>query len=163
MQQGEADQGQLLSFSSLGAEPRIDITLARRSRNTVLVWGIALIVLLLGMAITNRPVRQKAALIVGLALVSAIVPLVWDTASTARICNGVFYAACLLAPYYLVAGLVRWIVLGLRGLVGRIAGPAPSQVAAALVLALGTLLSANVRASHNRRVLNRRSLCPTTR
>ena len=109
VQQAGVDERQRLTFSSLGADPRIGITLARRNRNEVLVWGLALAVFVLGVALTTRPVRQKVALVFGLALASALLPLAWDTVSMARICNGVFYAASLLVPYYLAAGLVRWI------------------------------------------------------
>ena len=59
-------------------------------------------------------------------MAAALLPLVYDTVSMANLCNGVFYAASLLVPYYLAAGLVRWIVQWLRGLAGRIAGPAPA-------------------------------------
>ena len=122
------DQRQLLTFSSLGADPQIGITLARRNRTEALVWGVALAVFVLGVALTTRPVRQKAALVLGLALASALLPLAWDTVSMAELCNGVFYAASLLVPYYLAAGLVRWIVHGLRGLAGRMAGPAATRL-----------------------------------
>ena len=145
VQQTGMDERQLLTFSSLGADPQIGITLARRNRNEALVWGVALAVFVLGVALTRRPVRQKVALVLGLALASALLPLAWDTVSMARICNGVFYAASLLVPYYLAAGLVRWILQRLRGLVGRIAGPAPRPLRR-LVLALVTLLSATAQA-----------------
>ena len=135
---------QLLSFSSLGANPQIGITLARRTRTEALVWGVALAVFVLGVALTRRPVRQKAALVLGLALAAALIPLAWDTVSMANLCNGVFYAASLLVPYYLAAGLVRWFLQGLRGLAGRIGSP--TAVTTALVLALTLLLSATAQA-----------------
>ncbi len=147
VQQAGMDQRQLLTFSSLGADPHIGITLARRNRTEALAWFAFLAVFLLGVALTKRPLRQKAALVLGLALASALVPLAWDTVSMAEICNGVFYAASLLVPYYLVAGLVRWILRGLCGLAGRIGQPpAPAAVTAALVLALITLFSATTQA-----------------
>jgi autotransporter-associated beta strand protein len=148
LQPAGVDERQRLTFSSLGADPRIGITLARRNRNTVLVWGLALAAFVLGVAMTARPAREKIALVLGLALASALLPLVWDTVSFARICNGVFYAASLLVPYYLAAGLVRWVFCRLRGLVGRMAGPpaGPASVTAALVLAMALLLSATAQA-----------------
>jgi len=136
----------LLTFNSLGANPQINITLARRNRNTVLVWGLALAVFALGVALTRRPARQKAAMVLGLALASAVLPLAWDSVSFARICNGVFYAASLLAPYYLAAGAVRWIVHRLRGLAGRTVGQAPASAAVTLVLVLLLLASATAQA-----------------
>ena len=104
------DQRQLLTFHSLGVNPEIGITLARRNRKTVLVWGLAMAVFVLGVALTGRPVRQKVAFVLAIALASALLPLAWDSVSVAQICNGVFYATSLLAPYYLAAGLVRWIL-----------------------------------------------------
>ena len=122
------DQRQLLTFNSLGADPKIGITLACRNRNEVLVWGLALAVFVLGVALTTRPVRQKVALVLGLALASALLPLAWDTVSMARICNGVFYAASLLVPYYLAAGLVRWILqLAARASWAGWPAPAPAH------------------------------------
>ena len=108
VQQSGMDQRQLLTFNSLGANPQIGITLVRRNRTQALVWGVALAVFVLGMALTRRPVRQKIALVLGLGLASALLPLAWDTVSIAQLCNGVFYAASLLVPYYLAAGMVRW-------------------------------------------------------
>ncbi|MGO9115197.1 MAG: autotransporter-associated beta strand repeat-containing protein [Thermoguttaceae bacterium] len=140
------DERQLLTFSSLGADPQIEITFARRNRNTVLVWGLALAVFVLGVAITGRPVGQKVALVLGIALASALLPLAWDTVNFARICNGIFYAASLLVPYYLAAGLIRWILHGLHGLVGRFARPAPAPVITALVLLTATLFASTVQA-----------------
>ena len=67
VEQTGMDQRQLLTFNSLGADPQIGITLARRNRTEALVWGLALAVFVLGMALTTRPVRQKAALVLGLA------------------------------------------------------------------------------------------------
>ncbi len=140
------DERQLLTFQSLGDHPQIGITLARRNRSEALDWGVALAVFLLGVALTGRPVRQKAALVLGLGLASALLPLAYDDVSMAWLCNGVFYAASLLVPYYLVAGLVRWIVQRLRGLAGRINGPASASLSAALVLAIVTLFAATVQA-----------------
>ncbi|MGA2253586.1 MAG: autotransporter-associated beta strand repeat-containing protein [Thermoguttaceae bacterium] len=144
VQQTGTDERQMLTFNSLGANPQIGITLARRNRTEALVWGVALAVFVLGVALTRRPVRQKIALVLALGLAAAVLPLVYDTASMANLCNGVFYAASLLVPYYLVAGLVRWIIQWLRGLAGRIVGPAP--VATALVLALVMFFSATAQA-----------------
>ena len=146
VQQAAAGDQQLLTFTSLGADPQIGITLARRSRTEALVWGIALAVFVLGVALTGRPARQKVALVLGLALASALLPLAYDMLSLARICDGVFYAASLLAPYYLVAGFARWIVCRVRGLAGRITGTAAAHVPAAMVVALVALCSVAAQA-----------------
>ena len=59
VEQAGMDQRQLLTFSSLGANPQIGITLARRNRIEALAWGLALAVFVLGVALTTRPVRQR--------------------------------------------------------------------------------------------------------
>jgi autotransporter-associated beta strand protein len=146
VQQAQMDGRQVLTFNSLGASPQVGITLARRNRNTFLTWGLALAVFVLGMAMTRRPVRQKAAFVLVLALASALLPLAWDTVSFARICNGVFFAASLLVPYYLLAGLIRWILQGLRALANRLTGPTSASAAASIVLVLAILLSAAAQA-----------------
>jgi len=146
VQQSDIDKRQMLTFDSLGANPQISITLARRNRNTLLVWGLALAVFLLGVALTTRPVRQKVAFVFGLALLSSLLPLAWDTVSFARICNGVFYAASLLVPYFLAAGALRGIIHWLRRLVGRFIGQTPASVTVALVLTLVLLTSATAQA-----------------
>ncbi len=146
VQQAGTPQGQLVTFSSLGAAPEIDLTLARRNRVDALTWGLAIAMFLLGMALTNRPLRQKAALVLGLALVSAVLPLAWDTLSMVQLCNGVFYAACLLAPYYLVAGLARLIVERLRTPVGSASSLTAASVTAAIFLAVLISISATAQA-----------------
>ncbi len=148
VQQTGMDQRQLLTFSSLGADPQIGITLARRNRNAVLVWGLALAAFVLGVALTGRPVRQKIALVLGLALASALLPLAWDTVSFARICNGVFYAAACWCRITCLPALSAGSSLCCGGLAARITTPPapPASVTAALVLALVTLLSATARA-----------------
>ncbi len=161
VEQTGMDRRQLLTFTSLGADPHIGITLARRDRTESLVWGIALAVFLLGVALTRRPVRQKVALVLGLALASALVPLFYDTVSMAMLCNGVFYAASLLVPYYLAAGLVCWILGRLRGLASRITGTGSAAATVALVLALVTLLSAAAQAQPAEEKTSRQSVRST--
>ena len=53
VQQTGMDERQLLTFNSLGADPQIGITLARRNRTEALVWGLALAVFVLGVALTT--------------------------------------------------------------------------------------------------------------
>jgi hypothetical protein len=101
-----------------------------------LAWGLALAVLLVGMAMTNQPAGRKIMFIVGVALVATLVPVITARIELALVTNGMFYAACLLIPYYLVAGAVRWLVRKLRVM----AMPAAVATVAVIVLVAGTIL-----------------------
>ena len=59
---------------------------------------------------TNHPVRKKISYLFAVGLVATLAPLISDSLEVAEIGNMVFYAVCLLAPYYLLAGLVKWCV-----------------------------------------------------
>ena len=130
---------QIITFTSLGADPQVGITLADRNHIDVLSWAVGLLVFLGGVAWTRRPVRQKFALVLGLGLASALLPLAWDTVSMAMLCNAVFYAASLLVPYYLLAGLVCWIAKKISSVSSRWWG---NITTTALVIAALTFASA---------------------
>ena len=128
--------GEAVTFRSLGAEPRLGLIVANERRLESLAWGLALAVLLVGMAMTAQPLGRRVMFIVGVALVATLVPVITARIELALATNGMFYAACLLIPYYLVAGAARWAARKLRGM------PMPAAVAtvALVVLAVGTVL-----------------------
>ena len=97
----------VVTFRSLGVEPELVVTLANRSRLSSLGWAIALLVALIGVAKTRQTVRKKAAFIVAVAVAATLVPLLFGGIEVARVSNMAFFAACLLIPYYLAAGLFR--------------------------------------------------------
>ena len=99
--QSPSETDRVLTFRSLGVEPRLVVTLANQSRLSALGWGLALAVGLVGVAMTRRPARKKTAFILGVAIVATLLPLVTDSIEVAQVCNMLFYAACLLVPYYL--------------------------------------------------------------
>ena len=103
----------VLTFRSLGTEPELVLTLADRGRFDALAWGLALAVALVGVAMTNRPVRNKVSFIFAVALAATLLPLAWDDVEIVRTCNMVFFAASLLVPYYLLVGLLKWSLRGL--------------------------------------------------
>jgi hypothetical protein len=105
--QSPAETDRVLTFRSLGVEPLLVVTLTNQSRLSALAWGLALAVGLLGAAMTRKTVRKKAAFIFTVAIVATFVPLATNSIELAQLCNMLFYAACLLAPYYLLAGLAR--------------------------------------------------------
>jgi autotransporter-associated beta strand protein len=123
---------QVLTFTSLGADPEVVLSLADRNQIDSISWAAGLIAFLCGMAITRASVRQKVAFVLMLALASALVPLAWDATNVAAICNAVFYAASLLVAYYLAVGLIRSIVRVLANLSNRWLG---RTATAALVVA----------------------------
>jgi autotransporter-associated beta strand protein len=130
--QQAAGDAQVLNFTGLGTDPEVVLSLADRSQVNSISWAAGVIAFLFGMAITRGSVRQKVVFVLVLALVSALLPLAWDAASVAEVCNAVFYAASLLVPYYLAAGLIRWIIKGMSGASNRLLGRAAS---AALIFA----------------------------
>jgi autotransporter-associated beta strand protein len=138
------DGGQgTLTFQSLGEEPVLELTLAHRGRFEALGWALALALGLWGIAITGRPVRQKAALVLAAALAAAVLPLVWDNVAVAWQSNMVFYAASLLVPYYLLAGAVRWIAAWIGKLSPRQqSGGLPSGAATTATVLLAIAVAA---------------------
>ena len=106
--QTPSETERVLTFRSLGVEPQLTVTLVNQSRMSALGWGLALAVGLAGVAMTRRPARKKTVFILIVAMVATLLPLVIASIEVAEVCNMLFYAACLLVPYYLAAGLVRW-------------------------------------------------------
>ena len=103
------DADYVLIFRSLGAGPELAVTVVNRSRLESLAWGLALAIVLIGVAMTRRSVRTKVAFIFVVALAATLVPLLSESVELGDLCNAAFYAVSLLAPYYLVAGMVRWL------------------------------------------------------
>ena len=146
LQQPAAAAGQLLTFRSLGTEPELVLTLADRGRFDALAWGLALAVGLLGVAMTNRPLRTKVSYIFAVALAATLLPLVWDDLEIIRTCNMVFFAASLLVPYYLLAGLLKWSCGALgRGGCCRAAPAKTAAVGLLAVLLAAAALSASAQ------------------
>ena len=135
IQQPAGDE-QVLTFTSLGADPEVVISLADHNQVDSLSWAAGVIAFLCGMAITRGSIRQKIAFVLILGLSSALLPLAWDATNVAAICNAVFYAATLLVPYYLAAGFIRWIARGLTNVRNRLLGRAATtaRVLAAMLV-----------------------------
>ncbi len=118
-------------FQSLGADPQLRATLVNDERIQAMAVAVALLVLLIGVALTRRAVKTKVRYVVVVALVSTLAPLFtgWvnelgDTFDLA------FYAACLLVVYYVVVAVLGWLI----GLVRRPAGPPKAATAAAALM-----------------------------
>ncbi|MFZ1935523.1 MAG: DUF1559 domain-containing protein [Thermoguttaceae bacterium] len=134
------DADDVLTFRSLGVDPELAVTLANHQRLSALGWGLAMIVGLVGVAITRRPVRAKMVYILAVAVAATIVPLITGGIEIVYLCNMLFYAACWLIPYYLAAGAVRAVWrLHLRAFpscAANVAGSAAAKPAAMLLIAV---------------------------
>ena len=102
----QADSGPATTFISLGEQPRLEASVIDRRRLDAAACGLASLVLLVGVGLTRRPVRQKAAYVIVVLLASTL-PLLLTTAfdEVGQVFDYVFYAGCLLIPYYLLAAL----------------------------------------------------------
>jgi hypothetical protein len=109
--------GKPVTFRSLGSEPCLALTVADETRTGALAWALALAVIVAGLVLTTQPVARKTAYVVGVALVATLIPVITGRIELALIVNGAFFAACLLVPYYLVAGAARWTARKVRALV----------------------------------------------
>jgi hypothetical protein len=132
--------GAAVTFRSLGAEPRLGLTVAAEDRLDAMAWGLALAVLLVGLVLTGQPASRKAGYVVAVGVVATLVPVITGRIELAMVVNGTFYAACLLIPYYLAAAVARRFIEKVRGLFSprtAAAGAAALLVIAAVLLAAG--------------------------
>ena len=125
--------GEAVTFQSLGEDPKLQATLAHRSRLTALAWGVSLLIGLYGLRLTNRPTRVKFRYVAAVLVISALVPLAGDWfEELAETFDLAFLTACLLIPYYMAAAALRWTCQR----VGSVAQLEPVTVSSALVIAL---------------------------
>jgi len=143
--QDAAVQGSVVTFTSLGHEPRLAIELAKRSRTSALGWALGLTIFLCGLTLTRRTVTAKARWVLGVGIAALCVPLVTELTDVIIVANMAFCAAACLVPYYLVAGLVRWVAACARG--RSLPAPSPAAaVAAGAIVVLAALSSGAVAA-----------------
>ncbi|MDZ7615786.1 MAG: hypothetical protein U1E05_02205, partial [Patescibacteria group bacterium] len=127
----------VMAFRSLGVQPVLAVTLSNRARFTALAWAVAVFTAVVGLLLTCRKIRCRAAYVVGVMLVASIVPVLSDGVELAYLCNAAFFAASALVPYYLLVGLCRWLASAARGCCHGGAQPAGTVTAAiALLVAL---------------------------
>ena len=145
--QAGAASGQVVTFNSLGVEPILSVTLANRQRVSMLGWGLALLVALIGATLTRRAFRQKTAFVLVVAIIATLIPLATASIEVARLCNMLFYAASLLVPYYLLAGVVRLAFGWSRRLCPHCA--ASASAAAVLLLLMATAAQAQTNSPYS--------------
>lgn len=125
--------GQAVTFKSLGENPKLEATLANRSRLTALAWGVSLLIGLYGLRITRRPTRDKFRFVAAVLVISALVPLAGDWfEELAETFDLAFMTGCLLIPYYMAAAALRWTF----GRVSSVAKLEPVAVTTAVLVAL---------------------------
>jgi hypothetical protein len=134
----QADSAPATTFVSLGEQPRLEASVIDRRRLDAAACGLASLVLLVGAGLTFRPARQKAAYVI-VVLLASTVPLLLTTAfdEVGQVFDYVFYAGCLLIPYYLLAALTIRIFGWARSKVPADccpATPAVQQIVAILAL-----------------------------
>ncbi len=127
------------SFRSLGAEPRLDVTLVDQRRLDLLGWVVALAILLRGILLTNHPLVRRLRYVVVTLLVAYAVPLALPYSGlTNPVCNMAFYAACWLIVYYLLAAIAQRLIRVFRRLGGRPARLASTTTLACLLMMAAT-------------------------
>ncbi|MFH1923626.1 MAG: hypothetical protein ABIP48_27515, partial [Planctomycetota bacterium] len=123
-----------VTFQSLGVEPQLSVTLAHRPRFNGVAWGVALAVALLGLSLTNRSARAKFRYILAVILLGTLAAMAPGWEAAAGPANLAVFFVCLLVPYYLAAGCLKWFA----GLFRRLTkAPAALATAAALAIAIG--------------------------
>jgi len=104
--------GQGLTFRSMGVEPALNVTMILTSRLQFAGWLAALLIGLVGLLITGSAVRRKAQFVIAAMVVALALPAIvgwcfdFDVPATF---DRAFYAACLLVPYYLLVAVLKWI------------------------------------------------------
>jgi len=149
--EGQSASGSAAVFQSLGVEPKLAVTLVDRRRIDAAAWGLALLVGLWGVALTRRSVRAKAAFVLVVCLAASVAPPLTDGIEVARLGNMAFYAAALLVPYYLAAGMFRFLLRLGRRFAAWCAKKCRARTAAvgATALLSALILIANAHAAPN--------------
>jgi hypothetical protein len=127
----QGDVGRVVAFQSLGVDPQVDVSVADGPRWSILGWAVALAVALAGVRLTGRRAAVKAKLVALVILAATVLPLIPGLEDLVGPCNMAVYAAGLLVPYYLLAGIFRGVIELLRR---RRAKAAVAAGAAALLL-----------------------------
>ena len=96
-----------VAFRSLGAEPRLTLALANHPRFETAAWVLALLVFLVGFALTDRSASAKAFWMLFVVLVGTVIPLLPGLESVAAPADSAVYAAACLVPFYLLIAMIR--------------------------------------------------------
>lgn len=132
------------TFRSLGEQPQLEAVVTDQRRIGAAACGLGLLVLLVGVGLTNRPTRVKATFVI-VVLLASTVPLLLTTAfdEVGQVFDYVFYAGCALIAYYLIAAVVCAIYHGIKSRLPADCCRPPVTQIVALLIAAGLMLVAN--------------------
>ena len=158
--------GESITFRSLGTDPQLRAAVVDNRRVLAAAWGLALLVVLVGVGLTFHSARRKATYLAVVLLASCLPILVTSWLDEmALVFDYVFYAGCVLAFYFPLAAFViavwRWLVLRLPA---GCCEPAPVvQQIAGLLIAFSLLSlapSAVAQEPDEVRIVNIKDLLP---
>ncbi len=93
--------GESVTFRSLGVEPRLQATIVHQSSRTALAGAVSAILLLIGLAFLKTTVRRRVTYLVGLFLVSTLLPILLpQTEVFGNAWDAAFFTACGLTVFY---------------------------------------------------------------
>ncbi len=137
-----------LSFTSLGVEPRLEITLAQQTRLGLLAWGVALAVVLAGLAMTFQPAGAKVRFLLAVVALATLLAVVPRLEAFTGVCDAAVYAAAALGGYFVLVGCVRLAIAEIGRLVARARHPgavAARTAAAGLAATLAAFTGSSVQ------------------
>jgi len=104
-------QGDEITFQSLGERPQLSVTIANGRRLDLLAWAVASAVFAGGLLLTRRSTRVKTKYVVLVAVVALAFPLVTSlTHELGGTFDAAFYAACCLVAWYVLAAAACWLL-----------------------------------------------------
>ncbi|MCU0878555.1 MAG: hypothetical protein MUF06_12280 [Pirellulaceae bacterium] len=168
--QGDSSAG-AITFTSLGSDPQLEAAVIDGRRVAAAAWGLALLVLLVGVGLTFQSAGRQACYVIAVLLAGSVPVLVTDRlAEVTQVFDYCFYAGCFLAVYFPLAALTigtwKWLRTRVLARCCRI-DPAIERVGAVLlaVVLLGSdsPLSAQEPTAElpaSVRILNWRELLP---
>jgi hypothetical protein len=138
--QGEAS-GDAITFTSLGSNPQLEAAVIDRRRIAAAAWGLALLVLLVGVGLTFQSATRQACYVIAVLLASSIPVLVTDRLSeVTQVFDYCFYAGCLLAVCFPLAALALGTWNWLRTRVLARCCPVEPAIARTVVVLLACVL-----------------------
>lgn len=118
-----------IRFTHLGDAPVLDVTLNSSSRWDTLAWGAGLLVFFGGLFFLSGTRKMRMAYILGTMLLATLLAALPGLFAFVTVFNAAFYAAALLFPFYVIAGICRWVC-------GPVVRWLPRALAASLFLIL---------------------------
>ncbi len=163
--------GQSAVFRSLGTDPELRAAVIDNRRVNAAAWGLALLVLLVGIGLTFQSAHRRASYVIVVLLASSLPLLLTDAFDdVAQVFDYVFYAGCVLAVYYPLASCVlacgRWAKSKLPADVTSAVAetPAPAATTAGMLVGLFLIVagsqSAVAQDPNAVRIVNIKELLP---